>query len=77
VSKSRRTKHKAKRKRQKAAALLGDLAGVLNACEKAGIRIRHPTVAVLTDYGAVIAFKKGWEVRPFAGDGRPVDGLDD
>ena len=69
MSKSRRTKHKAKRKHQKAAALLADLAGALNACEKAGIRIRHPKVAVLTDYGAIIPFEKGWEVRLFRQDG--------
>lgn len=77
MSKSRRTKHKSKRKRQKTAALLAGVADALNACEKAGIRIRHPKVAVLTDYGAIIPFKKGWEARAFGGAGHPADGLDD
>jgi hypothetical protein len=59
-SRKRRRKHKAT-----PAALLAAIASALNDCERAGIPVRHPRVAVFTDYGVVMPFAGGWEARVF------------
>lgn len=63
--KKRRKRARAKRRDNTPRALLENVAAALNACEKAGARVRLLDVGVLTDYGAVIPFKHGWAARPF------------
>lgn len=45
--------------------LLASLAACLNRCEKAGIKVHHPQVGVLTSHGAIMPLKGGWAARPF------------
>jgi hypothetical protein len=52
-----------------AAPLLAAVADALNACERAGITIEHPVVALMTSHGDVLPIGDDrlgtrWEARP-------------
>jgi hypothetical protein len=64
-----RKKRRRKNKKRTPAALLGNLAEALNACERKGVKIRLRHGAVWSYYGVIVPpppGKKGqWEARPF------------
>lgn len=52
------------RKRHKQAEiLLKNLEKALNACEKQKVHVKLQQGIIMTTYGYVLPFKKGWEVR--------------
>jgi hypothetical protein len=70
---SKKHGHARKRRRQARKppppVLLRRVADSLNACEKAGIRVLHPKVAVITNRGVVVPFTAGWAARAYTGAG--------